>query len=184
MLREVDVLGDDVLDPTKPATATMIPPSLWPTSRSSARSRVRAQAGGEEERRKERAGAGRPGITTVPYVPAAAGEVAEAVGRREHDERDVDVAEDGELVGLLDEAVAALGEGDLPVGGVLDPLDLQLHAPHGRRRRVAEAVGGGSGEPASEAREDEAAGGYAYARAGVGRSVAFGGRRREFVGRG
>ena len=88
-------------------------------------------------------------------MPAAAGEVAEAVGGREHDERDVDVAEDGELVGLLDEAVAALGEGDLPVGGVLDPLDLQLHAPHGRRRRVAEAVGGGSGEPASEVKEEE-----------------------------
>ena len=88
-------------------------------------------------------------------MPAAAGEVAEAVGGREHDERDVDVAEDGELVGLLDEAVAALGEGDLPVGGVLDPLDLQLHAPHGRRR-VAEAEVGGA---ASEAREEEEAAG-------------------------
>ena len=63
--------------------------------------------------------------------PAPAGEVAEAIGGREHDERDVDVAQDGELVGLLDEAIAALGEGHLPVGVVLDPLDLQLHAAHG-----------------------------------------------------
>lgn len=55
----------------------------------------------------------------------------EAIGRGEHDERDVDVAEDGELVGLLDEAIPALGEGHLPVRVVLDPLDLQLHAAHG-----------------------------------------------------
>jgi len=56
--------------------------------------------------------------------------VAEAIGGGEHDERDVDVAEDGELVRLLDEAIPPLREGHLPVRVVLDPLDLQLHAAH------------------------------------------------------
>lgn len=60
----------------------------------------------------------------------AAGEGAEAFGRGEHEECDVDVAEDGELVCLLDEPVPALGEGHVPVRVVLDPLDGQLHAPH------------------------------------------------------
>lgn len=58
------------------------------------------------------------------HEPAPAGEVAEAIGGREHDERDVDVAENGELIGLLDEAIPPLGEGHLPIGVVLYPLDL------------------------------------------------------------
>ena len=70
----------------------------------------------------------------------AAGEGAEAARGGEHEEGDVDVAEDGELVGLLDEAVPALGEGDVPVRVVLDPLDRQLYAPHRRRRHQGEAA--------------------------------------------
>lgn len=72
----------------------------------------------------------RAGIAGRTDGPAPAGEVAEAIGGGEHDERDVDVAEDGQLVRLLDEAIPPLREGHLPVGVVLDPLDLQLHAAH------------------------------------------------------
>jgi hypothetical protein len=72
--------------------------------------------------------------------------VAEFLGRGEHDEGDVDVAEDGELVRLLDEPVPALGECHLPVRDVLYPLDLKLHAPHGVRSP--------SGEREERERED------------------------------
>ena len=56
--------------------------------------------------------------------------MAEPAGGREHDESDIDVAEDGELVGFLDEAITALRESHLPVRVVLYPLYLQLHPPH------------------------------------------------------
>jgi hypothetical protein len=49
----------------------------------------------------------------------------------EEDERDLGVAEDGELVRLLEQAVPALGEGHLPADLVLDPLQHHLPAPHG-----------------------------------------------------
>lgn len=48
--------------------------------------------------------------------------MAEATGRGEHDESDVDVAEDGELVSLLDEPVPSLRERHLPVRGALYSL--------------------------------------------------------------
>jgi hypothetical protein len=54
------------------------------------------------------------------------GVLVEAAAAGEDDERDLGVAEHGELVRLLEEAVAALAEGDLPVGRVLDALDLSL----------------------------------------------------------
>ena len=66
--------------------------------------------------------------------------MAEAIGGGEHDERDVDVAEDGELVRLLDEAIPPLREGHLPVRVVLDPLDLQLHAAHNACADAANAI--------------------------------------------
>lgn len=56
--------------------------------------------------------------------------VIELVGAGDDDDRDLGVAEDGQLVGLLEETVASLGEGHLPVGGVLDPLDLDLPSSH------------------------------------------------------
>lgn len=40
------------------------------------------------------------------------------------------VTEYADLPRLLDDAIPALGEGYLPVGGVLDPLDLYLASPH------------------------------------------------------
>jgi hypothetical protein len=48
----------------------------------------------------------------------------------EEDERDLGVAEDGELVGLLEQAVPALGERHLPADLVLDPLQHHLPGPH------------------------------------------------------
>lgn len=54
----------------------------------------------------------------------------EPAGARDHDDGDLGVAQDGELLRLLEEAVAPLGVGDLPVGGVLDQLDLDLPSRH------------------------------------------------------
>lgn len=62
--------------------------------------------------------------------PPPAGEMAEPLGGREHDEGDIDVAENRELVGFLDEPIATLGEGHLAISVVLYPLYLELNAPH------------------------------------------------------
>jgi len=62
-------------------------------------------------------------------IPCAA-ELVELAAAGEDDERHLGVAEHGELVGLLEEAVAALGEGHLAVDLVLDPLQLDPSPPH------------------------------------------------------
>ena len=62
-------------------------------------------------------------------IPCAA-ELVELAAAGEDDERHLGVAEHGELVGLLEEAVAALGEGHLAVDLVLDPLQLDPAPPH------------------------------------------------------
>ena len=54
-------------------------------------------------------------------------------GGGEHDDGDLGVAEHGELPRLLHDPRPALGVGHLPVGGVLDPLYLDLPPPHLRR---------------------------------------------------
>jgi hypothetical protein len=69
-------------------------------------------------------------------LPGAA-ELVELAAAGEDDERDLGVAEHGELVGLLEQAVAALGEGDLAVDLVLDPLELNSSPPHGDVRSLA-----------------------------------------------
>ena len=56
--------------------------------------------------------------------------VVELAGGGEEEEQQVDVAEDGELPGLLEQAVPALVEGGLPLRGVLDPLYLAAAPPH------------------------------------------------------
>ena len=70
------------------------------------------------------------------YIPLPAAELVELAAVGEDDERDLGVAEHGELVRLLEQAVAALGEGDLAVDLVLDPLQLHPAPPHGRRPRL------------------------------------------------
>ena len=70
------------------------------------------------------------------------GVLVEAAAAGEDDEGDLGLAEHRELVRFLEEAVATLAEGDLPVGGVLDALDLdpappgQLLAPRRCRRQA------------------------------------------------
>jgi hypothetical protein len=56
--------------------------------------------------------------------------LVELAGVGEEEEEQVDVAEDGELPGLLEQPVAALVEGGLPLRGVLDPLYLAAPPPH------------------------------------------------------
>ena len=63
-------------------------------------------------------------------IPLRAAELVELAAVGEDDERDLGVAEHGELVRLLEQAVAALGEGDLAVDLVLDPLQLNPSPPH------------------------------------------------------
>lgn len=46
------------------------------------------------------------------------------------DEGNLGVTENGKLAGLLEQPNPALGEGDLPAGGILNPLDLNLTPPH------------------------------------------------------
>jgi len=69
------------------------------------------------------------------HAPGGAGELVELAARGEDDEPDLSVAEHGELVGLLEQPVAALGEGHLPARRVLYPLQLRL-PPHHRRRSL------------------------------------------------
>ena len=57
------------------------------------------------------------------------GVLVEAAAAGEDNEGDLGVAEHGELVRLLEESIAALAEGDLTVGRVLDALDLNLAPP-------------------------------------------------------
>ena len=78
------------------------------------------------------------------WVPAA-GEFEELAARREDDERDLGVAEDGELERLLEQAVAALGEGDLAAGRVLYPLHLRLAPHHPGRELSSNRIAAGSG---------------------------------------
>lgn len=58
------------------------------------------------------------------------GVVEEVALGGEDDGGDVDVAEDGDLVGLLEQPRPPLGEGHLPAHLVLDPPHLHLPPPH------------------------------------------------------
>jgi len=68
-------------------------------------------------------------ICSAPHAPVV-GVLVEAAAAGEDDERHLGVAQDRELVRLLEEPVAALAEGDLPARVVLDPLDLNPSPPH------------------------------------------------------
>lgn len=64
------------------------------------------------------------------HVPSFADADGGFSGGREHEEDEIDVTEDGELLGLLEDPRPALGVGHLPPAAVLQPLDLELHPPH------------------------------------------------------
>ena len=73
-------------------------------------------------------------------IPGVRGVLIELPFRGEDDDSDLGIAEDGDLVSLLEQPVAALGEGHLPVYLVLYPLQLHLAATHPDRFRFDLAV--------------------------------------------
>jgi len=56
--------------------------------------------------------------------------LVEAAGAGENHEADLGIAEDSELLSLLEDPVPAFGEGHLPARGVVDPADHNLSPPH------------------------------------------------------
>jgi len=72
-------------------------------------------------------------------IHTGAGELGELPRGGEDDERDVGIAENGELLGLLEEAAAALGERDLPRRRALYPLYLPPLPRHRPRRSLSAA---------------------------------------------
>ena len=64
-------------------------------------------------------------------------ELVELAEVGDDNEGDLGVAEDGELVRLLEQAIPALGERHLPVDLVLDPLQLHPTPPHPDRSPAA-----------------------------------------------
>lgn len=69
-------------------------------------------------------------LVSIEYVPGGARELKKLAAVGEDDESDLSVAEHGELVSLLEEAIPPLGERHLPVDLVLDPLQLQPSSLH------------------------------------------------------
>lgn len=63
-------------------------------------------------------------------APAVAGEVTETAGRGEHDKSNINVTEDRQFIGFLNEAIAPFGEGHLPVCVVFYPFYLKLNSSH------------------------------------------------------
>lgn len=71
-------------------------------------------------------------------IPGIGGVLIELSFGGEDDKSDLCVAEHRNLMSLLEKPHPALGEGDLTVDLVLDPLELNSPSPHlslGRRRR-------------------------------------------------
>ena len=59
-----------------------------------------------------------------------AGILVEATGGGEDDDADLDIAEDGQLTCLLQQATTPLGEGDLPAAHLLNPPNHNLPPSH------------------------------------------------------
>ena len=64
------------------------------------------------------------------HVPSFADANGGFAGGREHEEDEIDVTQDGELLGLLEDPRPPLGVRHLPPAVVFQPLDLELHPPH------------------------------------------------------
>lgn len=69
----------------------------------------------------------------IRYTPGA-GEIIELAGAGENDEANLGIAEDGELLCLLQEPVPPLRESHLTAGRVVDPTDHNLPSPHQQLR--------------------------------------------------
>lgn len=63
--------------------------------------------------------------------------LVEAACAGEGHEADLGIAEDGELLGFLEDPVPPLGEGHLPARGVINPADHNLPPPHLSQIRLA-----------------------------------------------
>lgn len=63
-------------------------------------------------------------------APSFAREVSETARRGEHNESNIDVAKNGELVSLFNEPISTFGEGDLPIGIVFYSLNRELNTTH------------------------------------------------------
>ncbi|RWW55010.1 hypothetical protein BHE74_00038385 [Ensete ventricosum] len=69
-------------------------------------------------------------IRVVLMTPGTAAELEQPAAAGEDDERDLGVAQDGQLVGLLEQPAPPLRERHLPVDLVLDPPQLDPPSPH------------------------------------------------------
>jgi hypothetical protein len=63
-------------------------------------------------------------------APALAGEVSETTRGREHDESNVDVTKNGELVSLFNDPISTFGEGNLPIRRVFYSLNWEFNSTH------------------------------------------------------
>ena len=80
------------------------------------------------------------------WSPSLAGKMAETTGVWEHNEGDIDIAEDWELISLFDESISSFRECDLSICVVFYSLNLQFNTTHSfslsfssslrRRRRI------------------------------------------------
>ena len=79
------------------------------------------------------------------WSPSLAGKMAETTGVWEHNESDIDIAEDWELISLFDESISSFRECDLSICVVFYSLNLQFNTTHSfsfsfssslRRRRI------------------------------------------------
>lgn len=84
----------------------------------------------EQKHRRYKDKKGREGGQGAEGLVPCVREVVEASGAGEDHDANLSVAENGKLLSLLQKPVAALGEGHLPAGRVVDPADHNLPPPH------------------------------------------------------
>lgn len=89
-------------------------------------------------------------VATNGLVDVARRELVQLLVVAEDDDSHVDRTENGELVGLFEQAALALEEGDRAVAVVLDGLDLNLSAAHGEWRMLDVKAHGATGRWASK----------------------------------
>lgn len=66
----------------------------------------------------------------VTCLPSLAGKMAETAGMWEHNESDIDIAENGELISLFNKSIPAFREGDLSICVIFYSLNLQFNTTH------------------------------------------------------
>jgi hypothetical protein len=66
-------------------------------------------------------------------APSLAGEVSETTRRREHDEGNVNVTENGELISLFNESISPFGESNLAIRGVFYSFYWEFNPTHSKQ---------------------------------------------------